>query len=218
MFTEDTTFVPELLESGCIIVLDIPTKEYHEAGCLAQNIIKLVFQRYWESRVARSEKWLSFLYVDESQSFINSHDITFLQTAREAGVATVFLTQNIPNYYAAFGGAAGRSKVDSLLGNLATKIFLSNADTTTNRYAEELIGRDWRRRCSWQVSQGKQGVGTNVGFSEHLEPVLLSRAFTMLRQGGPVNGFLADGIVFKAGRRWASTTENYLPVRFNQRF
>jgi hypothetical protein len=217
MFSGPITYVPELMESGAIILVDIPTKEYHEAGQGGQTIVKLLSQRFWEGRIENPHPWPSFLYVDESQNFINSHDTTFLQSSRESRVATVFITQNLPNFYAAFGGHDGRSKVDSLLGNFATKVFHANSDTTTNRYAEEIIGKAWCRRYSGNVSLGNQGVQSGIGFSDSYESVLPSSVFTMLKQGGEKNNFLAEAIVFKAGRSWNVTDKNYLRVSFPQR-
>ena len=60
--------------------------------------------------------------------------------ARSSRVATVFLTQNLPNYYLEFGGTeAGVYRVHSLLGNLAIKFFCWNDDTLTNEWASKNI-------------------------------------------------------------------------------
>jgi hypothetical protein len=216
MFAGSTSFVPELTESGMIILADLPIKEFHEAGRIGQNILKLTFQRYWESRIQNKAIWPTFLYADECQHFINSQDASFAQTAREAKVAPVFITQNIPNLQIAFGGQDADAKVKSFIGSLATKVFHANSDTATNRYAEEIIGKDWKRRRSGGVSVDGERVQTNNGYSESFEPIVNANDFSALRQGGAKNGFLCDAIVFKSGRTWHATAKNYLKSTFRQ--
>lgn len=71
--------------------------------------------------------------------FINSHDVKFQTTARSSRACTVYLTQNLPNYISALG----ENLTYSLLGNLQTKIFHQNSETKTNKYASEIIGKNW---------------------------------------------------------------------------
>jgi hypothetical protein len=57
--------------------------------------------------------------------------LLFQSTARSGECATVYITQNLPSLYAKFGGDnAGESRIDSLLGNLVTKIICQRCATT----------------------------------------------------------------------------------------
>ena len=131
---------------------------------------------------------------------------------------TVLLTQNMPNY----SSVLSRAEVDSLLGNLATKIWHRNSCTVTNQLAADTIARS--RQFKWSAglsttdqSFGGQRVSHNVGGSEALEWDMLPGDFQFLRCGGPQHQFEVDGIIYQAGRLWAGTGKNYQHVTFNQK-
>lgn len=194
--TPDETF------RGKIVVLDLPVKLYGEVGRFAQTIWKAVWQRATERRVGSLTKRDSpqspvFLWADESQYFITREDALFQQTARSARAATVYLTQNISNYYAAMGGDSSRAAVDSLLGNLQTKIFHANGDPVTNDWAESLFS-------DWVGSLQTRSTGSDPSRStadSHLPLVRASR-FTILAKGGPQSGYKVEAYVFQGGRLW----------------
>jgi len=111
---------------GKIVILDLPQKEFNELGVYAQALFKFSWQRSVERRKPVWNTRPVFLWADESQFFCNSYDVLFQTTARSARVATVYLTQNIPNYHLALGGSRRAEPfVESLLGNLNTKIFIT---------------------------------------------------------------------------------------------
>jgi hypothetical protein len=145
-------------------------------------------------------------------------------------VCTVYLTQNLPNYYATLGaGEEGKASADSLLANLNTKIFHANSDPVTNEWAATLIGRsrqffvnasnsqqpsDWlSMACGWRSAQS-----ASAGISEVYEYEVPPRRFTSLRKGGAPNGGLVDAIAFQGGRRFHETGKTWLPVIFQQQF
>ncbi len=65
----------------------------------------------------------------------------------------MYLTQNLPSYFAAFGGANSRSEVEAFIGNLQTKIFHANGDPTTNSWAAESIGKTRQMRYTGGTSE-----------------------------------------------------------------
>lgn len=134
-FCTETTFVPEMLLKGSICVVDLDIKRYGEVGQYAQVLLKYLVQQAVERRedLGRAEARPIFLWADECQNFLVSYDQIFQTTARSSKCATVYITQNIPSLHAALGGeATARSKTDSLLGNLATKLFCQQDDPITN--------------------------------------------------------------------------------------
>jgi hypothetical protein len=148
--------------------------------------------------------------VDEAQLFLSEYDQIFQTTARSSVAATVFLSQNISNYYTAIGGKSPQAKTDSLLGNLSTKIFHANNDTVTNEWAAKTIGQAWRHVES--VSIGKsEGMGIAQQFHWQVEP----REFSVLKSGGKDNDFKVEGVITIAGRAW-SNNRNFIKKSFNQ--
>ena len=120
---------PELTHKGVIIVINLPVKEFGDAGRAAQVVYKYLWQQAVERRQVEKGKTIPvFLFVDESQNFITEYDMQFQATARSTMACTVYLTQNLANYYAEMGGENPKYRVDSFVGNLQTKIWHANSD------------------------------------------------------------------------------------------
>lgn len=132
---------PELSMEGKIILLNLPVKLHHRAGRDCQIMYKYIWQRAMERREIGKDSLPVFLWADEAQHFLHAHDAEFQATARSSMIATVYLSQNLPNYFASMGGDKSQFRVMSFLGTLATKIFHANGDTETNTYASHLIGQ-----------------------------------------------------------------------------
>ena len=217
LFCSGTNIVPELAHEGAVILVDLPVLEFAEIGQMAQVLWKLLFQKATERRDITKHPLPVFLWADEAQYFITRNDAVFQTTARAARCCTVMLSQNLPNYVAAMGG--DRMRIDSLMGNMQTKIFHANADSVTNLWAAELIARDavMKASMSRNNADGKtDGQSSGMNLSESYEFQVQPIAFTRLRKGGPENGFDVEAIVFQAGRRWSSTGTTHLQVRFTQ--
>ncbi|MDP0500873.1 MAG: hypothetical protein Q7P63_12320 [Verrucomicrobiota bacterium JB022] len=220
LFCTETTLTPEVSEAGKIIILDLPVKEFNEAGRAAQVLFKYLWQRWVERRQITPQSRPVFLWADESQYFVNEHDASFQTTARSARACTVFLTQNIPNYYAMIGGGdAKRAFVDSLVGNLTTKFFHNNSDTTTNKWAAELFAQDWQQISGHSIGLGPKdgGASVNLNNSQQLVYTVPPRAFTNLAKGGPLHDFGVEAIVHQGGKIFAGSGLNALRTRFSQR-
>jgi hypothetical protein len=226
LFCTTTNIVPEAVEDGKILLMDLSVKEFGEVGQLAQVLMKYVFMRSIERRTGSANPRPVFLWVDESQLFTTDYDFMFQTTARSARVCTVYLTQNLSNYYATLGaGEQGKASADSLLANLNTKIFHANGDPVTNEWAANLIGRSRQflvnastsNQTDWASSLlGSSTSQSSGGVTETIEYEVQPRSFTSLRRGGDANGGLIDGIMFQGGRRFANG-RTWLPVTIEQR-
>lgn len=219
-FSGKTNLFPEqTFTEYKIIILDFPVKEYLEAGVMAQSVFKLIFQQAVERRRDGEYPMPVFLWADEAHYFVTPYDQIFLTTARSSRAATVFLSQNIPNYLAAIGTQDAKSRVDSLMGNLNTKIFHANSDTMTNKYSSEMIGQ----AVSFMSSRGSSSTLFSMNFSSSRDlrsdyrPQVQPREFTTLRSGGDGNNLEVDAIVFVTGRKW-STGNNFIRTIFEQKF
>lgn len=213
LFCTDTTFSPEDTFRGRVVLLDIPTLVYQKTGAIAQAVIKYV----WQKAVARRDTTRNprpvFLWVDEAQQFVNSFDAEFQAITRSHHGCTVFLTQNLPSYYAAIHGRAGQHEADQLLGNFQTLVFHQNTCPVTNEWASERIARTWQSRTSFSTGPG--GASTTV--SQSPEYQVDPYEFTVLRKGGPENDYEVDAIVFQGGRIWERSNRTYLKTTFRQR-
>ena len=224
LFCEKLSIVPEMSETGKIIILDLPVKTYGESGRFAQILFKYLWQKAIERRRVKESPRPVFLWADEAQNFCASYDMQFQATARSAKACTVYLTQNLPNYYAAFGsGDKGKQEADALLGNLQTKIFHANGDPVTNNFAADTIGKSWQQHSSTNFGQsegkgqdGKKQDSSGGGTSESYDYIIPPTEFTTLRKGGNANGLIVDGVMFQSGRRFAATRKSYLRVEFRQ--
>jgi type IV secretory pathway VirB4 component len=175
----------------------------------------MIYKRLWQQAVERRDvrryPTPVFMWVDEAQYFINEDDMLFQTTARSARACTVMITQNISNYYATIGGSNAKERVDSLLGNLVTKIFHANNDYVTNEWAAKTIAQTYHKKES--LSAGK---GASVQMSKELAYQVQPQEFTELATGGEENGSRVEAIITSLGT-WSSGT-NYLKTHFDQNF
>jgi hypothetical protein len=211
-FSEGTSpeIRPEETHKGKIVILDFPVKEYLQAGVYAQGIYKYLWQQATERRNPHQDLLPVFLWVDESQLFLSDYDQIFQTTARSSKACTVYISQNISNYYTAIGGSNPIPKVDSLLGNLGTKIFHSNNDSVTNEWAAKTIGKAFMNVTSINV-----GKHSSSGSSQQLHYQVEPRIFTTLKSGGVENNLKVEGVVSVAGKKWSDDL-NYRIVPFDQ--
>jgi hypothetical protein len=228
LFGTDSTFSVEDSQHGKIIICDLSVKEHGVTGLIANVLLKHVWQLAMERRDISKNPRPVFLWMDEAQHFLVSTDQLFMTTARSSRVATVLLTQNLPTLYAAFGGGEkGKAEADSLLGNCCTKIFHSNTCPVTNEWAASIIGRTVHLHANGNSTASKDwvsaalGLGsdgtTSAGFSESLEWEVQPREFTVLRNGGPRNRFLVDGILVQSGKVFGDSDKIWRRVTFSQR-
>ncbi|RAJ89904.1 TraM-binding TraD/TraG-like protein [Larkinella arboricola] len=218
-FSQETTILPEDTFNGKVIVLDFPVKDYLVAGLYAQSIFKHLWQQAVERRKVTKETLPVFLWVDESQYFVNEYDTIFQTTARSSKACTVFLTQNISNYYSQMGGAQISAKVDSLLGNLSTKIFHGNNDAVTNEWASRLIGQTIIALEGGSQQKTMFDINTTYGksFSKQLMHQILPVEFTNLASGGEYFNYFVEAFITTRGITW-SDNNNFWKATFEQDF
>ncbi|MBN8865544.1 MAG: TraM recognition domain-containing protein [Sphingobacteriales bacterium] len=211
---ETSNFTPEDSLKGKIILLNIPVKTFHKAGHYCQILFKFIWQRAMESRDIAENDRPVFLWADEAQHFLHEYDSEFQATARSSRIATVYISQNLPNYYASMGGERFEHRVKSFLGTLGTKIFHANADIETNRYASELIGDAYIEDVS--VSQNI-GENTNLGSAKSykLERMVRPEDFVRLKNGSVDNSHLIEALVHLQSRTFSSGW-NHERITFRQ--
>lgn len=235
LFCGETTIIPEAVFDGAIIVVDLPIKRYLSIGRIAQVIWKHLFQLAVERRNDPNDasRRPVFLWADEAQNFWSDHDGFFQATARSSRCATVYLTQNIPAFYAQVGGELAKERVDGFLANLCTKVFHSNNDPYTNQWAAEQLGKSMQYTAS--INHGEEPaqagvVGRGRKLLEFLKESGRSRVttspvmdfevppskFTALQTGTKRCNGLVESYVVKSGAQFASTGKHYLRATFQQ--
>lgn len=210
-----STFTPEDCLEGKLILINLPVKVHHKVGRDCQVLFKYIWQRAMEKRQVEANGRPVFLWADEAQNFIHEYDAEYQATARSSRIATVYISQNLPNYFGNMGGQSSEYRVKSFLGTLATKIFHANADMDTNRYASDLIGEAYME----DHTQGKTVLGTvsvtrSVSFK--LEKIVRPEQFAPLKTGGPINQFQVEGYIHKQGNPFADGL-NFRRTLFSQK-
>ncbi|MBK8227488.1 MAG: type IV secretory system conjugative DNA transfer family protein [Flavobacteriales bacterium] len=217
LFRHASTFSPEdCYTKGKIILINLPVKKYHAVGRDCQIMFKYIWQRAMEARDIGSNGRPVFLWADEAQHFLHAYDAEYQATARSSRIATVYISQNLPNYHASMGGDRSAHRVKSFIGTLGTKIFHANADIETNAYASELIGEAF-------TEETQTGVAVAGGFSASentswvLRRMVRPEQFVGLKTGGPENDFKVVGYMHVQGKRFASGFNHHL-VTFPQNY
>lgn len=209
-----STFTPEDCLQGKIILLNLPVKTYYKIGRDSQVMVKYIWQRAMERRNVQQNGRPVFLWADEAQHFLHEYDAEYQATARSSRIATTYISQNLPNYYANMGGGKSEHRVKSFLGTLGTKIFHANADIETNIYASDLIGEAYEEDATRQVNVGGE-FNVGQGLSYKLEKMVRPEELPLLLTGGPENDYLVEGYVHRQGRTFPDGM-NFRKVTFRQ--
>ena len=211
-----STLTPEDSLRGKVILLDLPVKIYNKAGRDCQILFKYIWQRAMERRNVKSNGRPLFLWADEAQNFLHEHDAVYQATARSSRIATVYITQNLPNYRASMGGEQNEDRVMGFLGTLGTKIFHANADIQTNNYASELIGETEVEKVSRTVQIGTERSESQAIQTQY-ERMVRPFRLVSLATGGPQNAFKVEGYFHKQGDPLFDT-RNFKKLSFNQHY
>ena len=211
-----STVTPDSCLDGKIILLNLPVKQYHEVGRDIQVMFKYIWQRAMEKRQVKLNGRPVFLFADEAQHFLHSYDSEYQATARSSRIATVYISQNLPNYHANMVGSKSEFRVKSFLGTLGTKIFHANADIESNRYASDLIGEAYVEDNTKTITSGNN-FSSSKGTSYKLEKMVRPEEFVALKTGGPLNHFLVEGYIHRQGQSFQNGV-NFQKIVFNQNF
>jgi hypothetical protein len=211
-----STFTPDDCLEGKIILIDLPVKLHHKVGRDSQILFKYVWQRAMEKRRVKENSRPVFLWADEAQNFLHEYDPEYQATARSSRIATVYISQNLPNYHANMGGAKSEYRVKSFLGTLGTKIFHANADIETNRYASELIGDGMFEQTSETATAAGQ-FSSSQTTSVKFERILRPEKFTHLKTGSPQNNFIVEGYMHFQGMSQKNGL-SHIKALFNQKY
>lgn len=238
LFGSDTTLVPELTQHGAIIIMDLSIHEFGPVGAIAQQIFKALWMKSIQHRTIHKRMRPNFLWIDECQYFFSESDAEFLSTSREYRACPVYITQDLPTFYAALGGDNAENRGKQLVAKFQNRIFHANTDPVTNSFASEIIGKTQKYRVSHGTSAGSNaGVSGNQGDEEassgggggrsngtsrtieryddlDIPPEYFGNE---LRTGGKGNRFKVDGIFIRSATRFRASRRNRLKITFSQK-
>ena len=238
LFCTRTDILPEHCREGAIIVLDIPTRSRGKQAAVVQQLFKLFWQYAMENTGQEDQVRPCFCFCDEAQFVMNSMDAEHLSVAASVKACTVYITQDVPSYYANIGGDDPQNLTDSLLAKFQTRIFHANTDNLTNQQAADFCGKitQYQETTNQGYGQTSGGSGTihdqanNTGMStgrnvSYGQTITTYQDYAFppdyfayaLRTGGPENKRLVDGIVVRNGANFAGTGKHYLKATFAQK-
>lgn len=212
----ESTITPDDCLNGKIILINLPVKTYHKIGRDCQIMFKYIWQRAMEKRKDAKYGRPVFLWADEAQNFLHEYDADYQATARSSRIATVYISQNMPNYYANMGGGKFEYKVKSFLGTLATKIFHANADVDTNKYASDLIG-DIEYIEKSKSSSFAGGMSSSTNRSLKIDRAVRPEEFVRLKTGTTANNNIVEAYIHVQGNA-VKDGLNYSKISFNQEY
>lgn len=236
LFCTHTTVVPEMAREGKIIILDLPALTYGPIGAAAQSIFKYLFGLAMQREAVHRKTRPVFLWIDEAQFFLSATDAELLSTARSSRTACVFITQDLPTFYAQLGHDK-KAVADSIIGKFGTRIFHANNSVETNRAASELVGKTTKYNQSRTNARGRNaggnlhqneasnnagaGDGRNQtstnGISSYEDYIFPPDFFSRgLRTGGPKNRKRVDAVLVRAGAKFETTKSHWLKAEFRQ--
>jgi hypothetical protein len=210
------TVTPEDTLDGKIILLDLPTKHWHEAGRFSQLIFKRIWQQQVEKRDIKKNARPVCLWSDESSEFLMEYDPVFQSTARASRISVVFIAQNVNQYTSAMGGNKSAERVASFLGTLNTKLFFSNSDVTTNKMASELIGDAIFFDPSRTVTTAEK-FSQSDAVSLKVDRLVRPEKFVGLLTGGTENNCVVEAYIHVQGDKLFNG-QNFKKIRFNQNY
>jgi len=215
LFDTTTNFVPEVSFGGAIIAINLPKTIYGDAGRLVQTAFTWAWMTAAEQRQICDTSPCAFYFSDEAHQVVYRELVQGFANTRSARICPVLISQNLPAFYDAAGGVAGKDWADSLCANLNTKVLHCNGDSITNERMSQIINDEVQTRLNFHGTM-EEGRGKGGG-SEAVGRELLASEFTRLRKGGPENGFVTDAIVFESGARFiANEGKPWLRTTFRQ--
>ena len=208
-----------------IVIVDMPVLEYgRETSRLCQILVKIIFQRAWMRHQYKPGCYHgAFLFQDEFSMLMHRNESHFHSVCRSNAIAPICITPNILGLAAEeFGEQNPGSKTLGFLGLLSVKIFHANNETSTNEYAANQIGKEWRYVSGFNASEGGSHTHAGVSGSKQLVHILEPQIFTALKKPDGENP-CSQAIVYVSGRTFNATkTEknpqgrNYLSVLFSR--
>jgi hypothetical protein len=207
---------------GMWFYFDTSPVEFGEYGTYSLVMAKHLGQRMIMRRTIEPDSKPCALMFDEAQAVFVTADRDYQAVCRSKLGCTWAATQNLTGLYAVLGGGpAAEAQAKSWLALFGCKVFGTNTDWASNKYASEMCGQWLERFISGNSQHGEEEniydlvmggrSNSSSGWSERYEPVVRPEHFVRLRKPEPPS-YEADAIVVMPrlqqmiGRHWTEVT------------
>jgi hypothetical protein len=221
----DTNLLPSWVNDGKIIVLDVPVLRFKQPGVFYQVMFKTLVANAALRRPITAGMRPAVIHADEAQLFLTSQDPLIQTVARQSGLVSLALTQNLPMLMAQLGGnEKAKQEVESWIAGHQSIFMCANTCPTTNEFFSKILGSSRHTFLTGQMAPTDADLfdmlmGNDqrftAGFNEQWFPDVPPGEFANLAKGGPRNNFIVEAIAFQSGRIW-SNGKNHLYVDFKQ--
>jgi hypothetical protein len=79
-----------------------------------------------------------------------------------------------------------------------------------------LFAKDWLTKRGSQSGWSQGGASSGQSTSQEMHYQVPPITFTRLLRGGPANGRIVEGVMYKAGTIFRASGANYLRIQFQQ--
>lgn len=208
-----STWTPKsITEEGRIVIVAYDVKRYGGIGKLIQVACKKSVEMESERRLARYRGKMETcrpvaIIADELQFVLDSGDLDFLRTSREARAGMIGSIQSIPSVISELGGGAQAEVLaDAIFGQFQTKVYHQNGCDSTNKKTSGWVGE----KLVWTVGESEgttvteQGASQSSGYnlSEQLRPLVPTIEFKRSARGGEANKYEVRVFVTMEGHFW----------------
>lgn len=225
LLTGETNISPTtMLSQGKSILVDAAPSIHGGNGSVVNAAVKWATQWSVLRREAKPTDFISVIFVDEAQEFVNNMDSHYLAQCRSHLGCMIFLSQSRHGFYAAMGGDRGRHRTDALLANFNLKILNALGTPEDAEWASDLCGREMKTMFGgsvapndnlWDACFEQPKVSTN--YSTQMDRILEPNVFMHgLRTGGAANDYLVDAVIVKTGESF-SDGRNWMWATLRQR-
>jgi hypothetical protein len=207
-----TTLSPSDSMQGRIVVVNTPPLVFRESGRFLQLVWKLSFLRNVSRREVNESTIPVALWQDEFQLHCVPAIDSAAQAVARSQLLSVVAAQNFPLLHKAL---ESEEDAQALIGNFQTKLLFSNSCPVSNPLFSPMCGNSKHLFLSGSAPAGSYDlVGDwfgvepeergSAGFSEPWHPDVPPETFTALREGGPSNGYVVEGVAFQGGRLFSN--------------
>lgn len=226
--TTSTFSMAEAIQQGTPVILNFPLNRWPVVAQFLGIAFKTIVQMEVQKRAIRPDTPPYALILDEYPAFWTEADHSFVATSREYRAPVVAAAQSVEQFHALFSGENGRSKANTLLGQLPTKVCCL-PDMESAKFYSELLGQELKFLSGSSVDAGAYSNPLDLlGWAEnpprisassnqHLLPVIRGEEIqaAIRRTGGPPH-FIVEAMVAQTGRTFADGRA-FKFIQFSQR-
>lgn len=221
-----TNFTPrQAIEKRWIVIVNLPYDEWGDASVIANNGIKLHWQKDCLRRSIHRRSPITCIWGDESSLWVNDFDAQYLSRCRSYRGCMVYLCQSVNSYRQVLPGNKADAVINGLMDGFGHKLMFSLGDSDTAEWASRLCGKELRMFLGGSSQHApydpfamfaQQGQFSSNFHEQYAEVIQPGEFMNGLRTGSPVNKYQVDAILIRSGVPFSNGLP-LLDVTFDQR-